>query len=108
MSTILPTQESHALQSAFLNFSKTNYLKKKKKQETCSQIICLDFSSGPWVRCLSYIPHGVKEIHRTDVFFALVFGTLLLWQFQVNGEGAQPYKYMYPFSPKLPSVQVAM
>ena len=72
MSAILPTQESHALQSAFLSFSRTNDLK-KKKQETCSQIICLDFSSGPRVRCLSYIPHGVKEIHRTDLFFCFSF-----------------------------------
>ena len=27
----------------------------------------------------------------------------MLWQFQVNSEGTQPYIYMDPFSPKLPS-----
>ena len=30
-------------------------------------------------------------------------GLIMLWWFQVNSEGTQPYKYMYPFSPKLPS-----
>ena len=75
MSTILPIQESHTLQSAFPSFSRTNDKNNnnKKNQETCSQIICLDFSSGPWVRGLSYIPHGVKEIHKIDLFFASFF-----------------------------------
>ena len=27
----------------------------------------------------------------------------MLWQFQLNNQGTQPYIYMYPFSPKLPS-----
>ena len=27
----------------------------------------------------------------------------MLWQFQVGNKGTQPYIYMYPFSPKLPS-----
>ena len=27
----------------------------------------------------------------------------MLWQFSVNNEGTQPYKYVYPFSPKFPS-----
>ena len=68
-------QESHTLQSAFPSFSRTNDKNNnnKKNQETCSQIICLDFSSGPWVRGLSYIPHGVKEIHKIDLFFASSF-----------------------------------
>ena len=28
----------------------------------------------------------------------------MLWQFQVNNKGTQTYIYMYPFSPKLPSL----
>ena len=27
----------------------------------------------------------------------------MLWEFQVNSEGTQPYRYMYALSPKLPS-----
>ena len=29
--------------------------------------------------------------------------TTMLWSFQVNSEGTQPYTYVYPFSLKLPS-----
>ena len=37
-------------------------------------------------------------------YFVLGYSQLaMLWWFQVNSEGTQPYVYMYPFSPKLPS-----
>ena len=37
-------------------------------------------------------------------YFILECGWLtMLWQFQVDSKGIQPYIYMYPFSPKLPS-----
>ena len=36
--------------------------------------------------------------------FVLGYSQLtMLWSFQVNSKGAQPYIYMYPFSPKPPS-----
>ena len=73
--------KNHILSSQPSQVSPEQMIKKKKKQkkqETCSQIICLDFSSGPWVRCLSYTPHGVKEIHRIDLFFLFL---LLLFFF---------------------------
>ena len=37
-------------------------------------------------------------------YFVLEYSQLpILYYFQVNSEGIQPYKYMWPFSPKLPS-----
>ena len=37
-------------------------------------------------------------------YFLLGYSWLaVLWYFQVNSQGTQPYTYMYPFSPKLPS-----
>ena len=117
MSTMLPTQESHTLQSAFPSFSRTNDQKKKKKQETCSQIICLDFSSGPWVRCLSYTPHGVKEIHRIDLFFLflllLFFFFTLLFVIIVSGEQRRDsaihiHVSILPQTPLCPVCQVTL
>ena len=45
-----------------------------------------------------------------SLFFFKTFNFILgnsqltmLWQFQVDSKGTQPYTYVYPFSPKLPS-----
>ena len=53
------------------------------------------------------------EVHRGPSFFSFfiffnIFYFVLswfttLWSFQANSEGTQPYIYMYPFSPKVPS-----
>ena len=38
------------------------------------------------------------------LYFILVYSQLtMLWWFQVDSKGTQPYTYMYPFFPKLPS-----
>ena len=41
----------------------------------------------------------------SSVFYFILWFSLLavLWQFQVDSKRTQSYRYMYPFSPKLPS-----
>ena len=60
---------------------------------------------------LSYSVYGTNtEVSSFGFFFNFFFFALnswlimlMLWSFQVDCKGTQPYVYMYPFSPRLPS-----
>ena len=56
--------------------------------------------SMKWNRELRNMPNWFFK----TFYFVLEYSQLaMLWWFQVNSEGTQPYVFMYPFSPKLPS-----
>ena len=69
-------------------------------------------TQGTLISCISCIGRGILYhwATREDLYFIFNFLFILeynrltmLWQFQVDSKGTQPYTYVCPFSPKLPS-----
>ena len=56
---------------------------------------------------MGYSPWGHKESDTTKVTERAHTGSQLtmLWWFQVNSEGTQPYIHMHPFPPDYPPIQ---
>ena len=68
--------------------------------------------SGTRLKRFSSSSSSNVPLRMQDIYFFLTLNILfcfginrltMLWEFQVNSEETQPYIYMYPFSPKLPS-----
>ena len=85
-------------------------------RNTCNMIILTQFDSY-WLNFLFHweFPHicpphikltqyGLISKFLKNFSFVLAYSWLtMLWQFHVNSEGTHPYRYMHPFSSKLPS-----
>ena len=72
----------------------------ERQRERENQFIILSYSvCGTNTEISSF---GVFKITFSFVLYSWVT-VLILWSFQVDRKGTQPFVYTYPFSPKLPS-----